>query len=341
MEQQIQLVQKPVIQHKLAEIGQSVTLRLEELNLTNLVATDDTIKSMKKLRADLNTEFDDYEKQRKALKEAVANPYQEFEVVYKLEITDKYKAAGDILKDKIGAFENKLKTDRAESLKLYFDELCANAKIDFLQWKHTGIEVQLSITDKKYKEQLTEFVNRVQDDILLINGMEYPAETMIEYKSNGLNASKAIQVIRDRKKAEKQERDRIKAIETSRRTKILHGLNFTFSDMTKSYHWIHDNEVFITLSDVENLSKEDFHKWISGVELLILEASSKANQAEQKPVEVKKAEPLEAPVEKTLLPPPPVTVKVVTASFTVTGTFAQLKALGQYMKENGIEYKNI
>lgn len=339
MENQITLVQKPVIKHQLVEIGQSVTLRLEELNLSNLVATDETIKSMKELRADLNKEFNDYEAQRKALKEAVTNPYQEFEAVYKLEISDKYKAAGDVLKDKIGAFENKLKTDRAESLKLYFEELCANAAIDFLQWKHTGVEVLLSTSDKKYKEDLTSFVNRVQDDILLINGMEYPAETMTEYKLNGLNASKAIQVVRDRKESEKQEKDRIKAIETNRRIKILHGLTFTFSDMTKSYHWINGNDVFITLSDIDNLSKEDFQKWVSGVEILILEANNK-NESEQSPVEQKRPEPLSAPVEVKTPETPKPSEKIVTASFTVTGTFAQLKALGQYMKDNNITYKN-
>ena len=34
-------------------------------------------------------------------------------------------------------------------------------------------------------------------------------------------------------------------------------------------------------------------------------------------------------------------IDLVTASFQVTGTMAELKSLGAYMKNNGITYKNL
>jgi len=219
--------------------------RIEELDIENLVATDDTIKSLKNLRAELNKEFTEFESKRKALKEAVAKPYMEFESVYKDEISEKYKNAVNILKDKIAAFENKVKQEKKESVELYFNELCADAKIDFLKFSDTGIDVNLSTSEKKYKEECQSFVGRVQDDTLLIESVDYPAETLAEYKKIGFNASKAIKTVYDRKEAEKLEKERIKANETARRVKMLFGITFVYSDLTKTYNWVKDDSVNI------------------------------------------------------------------------------------------------
>src|SRR5690606_32514635 len=142
----------PVIQHKLVEVGANVTKRIEELNLSNLIATDETIKSLKDLRAELNKEFTDFEGQRKALKQAVADPYVEFESVYNVEISAKYKQAVELLKDKISVFENNVKAEKKASIELYFKELCDASKIDFLKFSDTGLEINLSTSEKQYKE---------------------------------------------------------------------------------------------------------------------------------------------------------------------------------------------
>lgn len=336
MTEQIQLVQVPVIEHKLLEVGKNVTARIAELNLGNLVATDDTIKSLKELRAELNKEFTEFETQRKALKTAVINPYMDFETVYMLEISDKYKKAGELLKDKIGEFEARVKTEKKNNIVLYFAELIADAKIDFLKFEHTGLEINLSTSEKQYKEKCIEFVNRVSDDILLINGMDYAPETMAEYKTNGLNASKAISTVRERKEAERLEKERIKAAETNRRVTMLRNIGFVYHDMTKSYNWVNNDTVYLELSDIENSTKEQFATLFAQAEQQVKE-NTVALEATQAPTPAPAA-PLKAPVE---VPQPQQTVKVVTASFTVTGTMTQLKALGEYMRANNITYKNI
>src|SRR6185503_10383235 len=100
MTQEIKITQYPVITHKLVEAGKSVTKRIEDLELDKQIATVDTVKSLKDLRAELNKELADLETQRKAIKEGVNKPYLEFEDTYKTEISDKYKIAIDLLKDK-------------------------------------------------------------------------------------------------------------------------------------------------------------------------------------------------------------------------------------------------
>ena len=110
--QEIKLTTLPVIEHDLMTVGRMVDERLQMLNISNLVATDDTIQTLKTLRADLNKEFKDFEEQRKVVKDLVMKPYNEMDGIYKQMITDKYKQATETLKDKIGEFENKIKEDK-------------------------------------------------------------------------------------------------------------------------------------------------------------------------------------------------------------------------------------
>ncbi|MFW5753510.1 MAG: DUF1351 domain-containing protein, partial [Marinilabiliaceae bacterium] len=99
----IVLKQAPVIQHKLEEAGKQVTERIDSLNIDSLVATEETLKSLKDMRAQLNKELKEFEEQRKFVKQGVNKPYLEFESVYKEQISDKYTGAVDKLKEKIGS----------------------------------------------------------------------------------------------------------------------------------------------------------------------------------------------------------------------------------------------
>ena len=353
MNTEILLVQKPVIQHALVEVGKSVTERIIALNLENLIATDDTVSALKKLRAELNKEFDEYEAQRKAIKEAVANPYMEFEAVYKVEISEKYKKAVEVLKDKIAAVENNIKAEKKVNVTRYFNELCAVENIDFLKFENLGLEINLSTSEKAYKDKCNEFVSRVQDDIILINSMEFAAEMMAEYKKNGFNASLAITSVKTRKEEEKLESERLKQREIDRRQTALRGLSMAWSDLTRSLHFAQDENIFITLADVENLSKDEFQKRYVEIESKITsfrnsQPAAATHQAtaptEQQqaapataPAPTKAPEPLQAPTEAK----PLVSEKQFAASFEVIGTKAQLESLVQYMKSNNLTYKNI
>ena len=72
---EIKLIQAPIIKHELEVVGKSIDQRLEELNIEGQVATEETVQSLKKLRAELNSELKEYEEQRKTVKNAVLAPY--------------------------------------------------------------------------------------------------------------------------------------------------------------------------------------------------------------------------------------------------------------------------
>lgn len=339
MKNQIELTQSPVISHDLQSIGANVTARIEELNINNLVATPDTISSMKKLRAELNREAKDFEEQRKAVKKAVNDPYLKFEEIYKSEVIEKYKGAVDTLKTKIGAFEMKIKDEKQANIESYFNELCLSEKIDFIKFSQLNLKIDLSTSEKKYKEFCNEYISKVQEDIKLIESETYQAEIMAEYKKT-LNSSKAITDVRARKEAEKQEKERILAKRTQAREAQARNLGLFYSDMIKAFTSKIHEEIFIKQSDIENLPDDDFIKLFAGVEAKVLAILAEEEKAKEgnKQNECKKPEPtrevLQAPKEE-------VKEEIFNAVFEVKGTMQQLKALGAYMNENNINYKNI
>ncbi len=327
-ETNIVLSQAPVIKHQLSIVGQQVDERINELNLDNLVATEDTIKSMKQLRADLNKEYKEFETQRKTVKELVFTPYNAMESEYKVQIAEKYKNATDILKTKIEKFENKVKSDREELLKEYFDELITSEKIDFITFAHTGIEVKLSISQKKYKEQILAFVEQIKDDLTLINTQEFKTEIFVEYKKD-LNVSKAITTVSTRKEAERKERERLAELKLQRRgTLLVEKCNMLFKDLFQAWEMITDKSQIVTLDFVKTATDDEFNSKVEELKEHKEKVYQQMNGNEQR------AEPLNAPKVENLPPTPkpapqPTEVKseqpkaekqILTARFEVKGT---------------------
>jgi hypothetical protein len=335
MKTDIKLVQNPIITHALIEVGRDVSKRLAELNIASQVATVETVKALKELRADLNKELAEFEAQRKAVKEGILNPYNEFEAVYKSEVSEKYKEAIEILKDKIATVEDQIKEHKKENIIAYLGELCFSEGIDFITFDSLGLEINLSTTEKAYREKCNEFVERVKSDLSLIETQEHRAEIMAEYKAS-LNASLAIKSVLDRKQREKEEADRIRAEELRRRRAVMLSLGMELSHMTSAY--VYDEQIFIRTSDFESLEKAEFQ-----ARVIELQKAIEAKKQLQKPQVVSPTPKAEAPQGVAPIAAPVVEKPAETfkARFEVTGTMAQLRALGQYMKTNGLSYTNL
>lgn len=338
----IQLLIAPEIAHKLQEVGANVTKRLDELNINSLVATEDTVKSLKELRAELNKELDSFEEQRKFVKNGVLNPYNEFEAIYKTEISERYSKAISDLKDKIASVETKIKDEKKAAVAVYFNELCASENITFLKFENIGLEINLSTSEKTYKEKCNQFILKIVDDLALIKTAEFEAEILTEYKKT-LNASRAITTVKERKESEKAEAERLRIAEANRRISKLKSTGFEYNDFTKTYSY--GPNIHIANELVQNGSHSDFTKKLVECEEKIKEFESQITEVEfeEEPIKTgnlfaqpKAPKPISAPIE---MPAP--SEEIVKASFEVSGTMQQLLALGNYMRENKITYKNI
>ena len=198
----LELIQKPIIQHHVEKVGQSVSERINTLNIDNLVATTETIQTIKNLRAELRKESAEYEEQRKTIKNAILEPYSVFEFLYKDNILEKYKDAENTLKSKIYDFEMVIKTEKLESLKRYFEDLKTFERLEWLNFDSVGIGVpNLSTSETAYKKQIDAFISKAKEDIKLIETEEYKAEILVEYKEC-LDVIKSIRVVRERKDKE-------------------------------------------------------------------------------------------------------------------------------------------
>lgn len=143
--------QLPVITERLKMVAAEIDQRTADV--LSMVFTEETVKTAKKLRADLNKEHAALESQRKTVKSAIMAPYDAFETVFKQQISDKYKAADAHLKQHIDTVERELKQRKTDDLKLYFDEYCLSRGIDFVSMETWNPNVTLSVSLKKLKEE--------------------------------------------------------------------------------------------------------------------------------------------------------------------------------------------
>ena len=199
----IEVKQLPVIEEQLRNVSTTIDERVK--NATSLVCTEETVKTIKELRAELNKNYKEFEEQRKIVKEQVLKPYNDFEEIYKKCISDKFKNADLILKGRIETVEKDLKDKKEKEVKEYFEEYKKANNINFITYEQAKINVTLSASIKNLKEQSKQFIDKITDDLNLIETQEHKTEILVEYK-NTLNVSNAITTVSNRFKAIEEEK---------------------------------------------------------------------------------------------------------------------------------------
>ena len=205
MQDLIVVKQLPQIEEHLKELSLEVEQKVE--NAKSLVCTEENVTTIKQIRASLNKEFKEVENQRKIVKEQILAPYMQFEEIYKMYISDKYKSADNDLKVKIDSTENELKNIKEQEIKDYFEEYKKANNIDFVTYSQARINVTLSASRKSLKEQAKQFIDKIVDDLKLIDTQEHKTEILVEYKQS-LNVSQAITSVTNRFKAIEEEKKR-------------------------------------------------------------------------------------------------------------------------------------
>lgn len=267
--------QLPVIKEYLLSVSEEIDKIVADA--TSLVCTDETVKSVKAARADLNKKFNALEEKRKEVKREVMKPYEQFEVVFAELVTDKFRKGDAELKSKIDNVENDLKAQKEEKVKKYYDELASSYGIDFMPWEKSGIKITISGSEKALKEQASRVLSAVTDDLDIIAKQQYEDEILAEYKQS-LNLKEAINHV----------------------TSIHESIEAEAAKRAES-------------APAEERAQEAVRK---------VEAFAPPEVIAPKPEE-KKDDP------------------VYSMAFKATGTLPQLKALKQYMIDNGIKAEKV
>ena len=300
-EELITLKQPPIIIYEqIKAVGQQIEAKIAELNLDNQLVTDETLKSAKNTRTMLRKELAVFEEQRKFIKEQVNVPYKAFEKAYKEHIEVHYDKADSTLKDKINQVENRLREEKIARIKEFFTELCQSQGIDFLIFERLPLSITLSDSDKKFKNEVANFVSEVSKSLKLIKGLSDPdkfkAEILTEYKQT-LDVGVAIQNAKNRKKQREAELARIEAQRVA--------------------------------AEQARLAAEAKVR-----ETAPLQAPAQViNEAQP-------AAPVQPePVQEATQVVQDYDNEIVQSSFTVTGTRAQLRALRAFLDNNKIQYE--
>ena len=198
--------QLPLIEENLKQLSVEIDEKVK--NAKSLICTEETVKEVKQVRADLNKEFKELETQRKLVKEQILAPYMNFEEIYKQYVSDKYRNADMELKNKVDSTENELKVKKEKEIKDYFEEYKVASNIDFITYGQARINVTLSASVKNLKEQAKQFIDKIVDDLKLIETQEHKAEILVEYKQI-LNVSNAITSVTNKFKAIEEEKKKI------------------------------------------------------------------------------------------------------------------------------------
>lgn len=199
----IVIKQLPQIEEHLKDLSTEIDKKVKDAK--SLICTEETVKTVKQVRADLTKDFKNLEEQRKTVKEQILAPYMQFEEIYKTYVSNRYKEADIDLKQKIDSTENELKKQKENEIKDYFEEYKTANNIDFINYEQANINVTLTASKKSLKEQAKKFIDEIVDDLKLIETQECKKEILVEYKQN-LNVSKSIQEVANRHKLLEEEK---------------------------------------------------------------------------------------------------------------------------------------
>ena len=182
---------------------------VENLNnyYKNITFTEETVKDAKDEKSKVNKFKSQVADYRKNIIAEYNKPIKAFEDTAKE--TEKLLAETyNTINQQVANYENKQKEIKEQEVKDYFEEYKTANNIDFITYGQAKINVTLSASMKNLKEQAKSFIDKVADDLKLIETQEHKTEILVEYKQT-LNVSQAITSVTNRFKAIEEEKKKI------------------------------------------------------------------------------------------------------------------------------------
>lgn len=220
----VKIEQLPKVYEQLDILGAYVDEQL--IGIDTLECTEENKKKVKELRTKISNFLNSLEDKRKDIKKKINEPYDLFNNKYeqttKIKLQDAYKT----LTDKINKIEDAEKLKKKQEVERYFNEYSISKDIDFVKFEQLNLNITLSASETKLKEQVKVFVDKVVDDLNLIVTQEHKQEIMLEYKktlnvsasiSNVTNRYKELEELKkkeeEKAKVEKQVQESVKKVE--------------------------------------------------------------------------------------------------------------------------------
>lgn len=165
-----------------------------------MACTEETKQAAKKLRAELNKKFAEYEAERKELTAEYEKPLKMFKDIYNQYIAEPFRNADIALQVKINDVETVQREEKALEVKEYADELKQAYALDWLETERIMPNVTLSASVKSLKAAVKERLDKIRADVDCIGVIDDSGEMFAEYM-NCLDLAAAKIAVEKRKKA--------------------------------------------------------------------------------------------------------------------------------------------
>lgn len=219
----IKVKQPAIIEERLRAMQQQIEKKTS--SAMALICTAENLQTVKALRTEIRNDFAEIEEQRKAAKEVALAPWNEFEAMYKLCISEPFRKADADLKSKVSEVEDGIKATCEAGLREYFTELCEAEGVQWLTYERAGIVVDMTSArqkvPKKLREKITQFVTGVSHGVSLIAEMDCAEEIMVEFKRT-LDAAEAISIVQERHRRVEAERVSMQTRQDVSRAESVH-----------------------------------------------------------------------------------------------------------------------
>lgn len=298
-----------------------------------IVYTEETVKTAKNDRAELNNLVKAIDERRKKVKEVINQPYAEFEKELK-EITDLIKKQSAEIDEQVKVFEAAEKEEKKAKIMEAYEKAIGNLA-EILPFS--------KVFDQRYLNKTCKLASAIAEVQKKIEQVKTDLETIEsvcgKYK---LNAKDVYVRTLDLSKAmaeEKRLKDLEEKLEAERIQKEKAAEERRKAEEARK-------------AEAERIRKEEEQKEIerqkkAEEERITAEAEKKQSvpemlqdvPTEQVAVPVQEPEPVVDPFTQTQ--PQSISEKKCRAKFFAIGTKEQLKALVGYMKENGIKYGKV
>lgn len=194
----LSIVNLPQTEQALKEISERCKDRLKLAE--SMACTEETKQTAKKLRAELNKEFSEYEAERKERTAEYEKPLKMFRDIYNQYIAEPFRNADIALKVKINDVETVQKGEKTLEVKEYANELKQAYSLNWLETERIMPNVTLSASVKSLKATAKERLDKIKSDIDCIGVIDASGEMFAEYM-NCLDLAAAKIAVEKRKKA--------------------------------------------------------------------------------------------------------------------------------------------
>ena len=199
----VKIEQMPIIFSQLEIVGKQIDEELAKVK--DLEATEENKQEVKKVRTNINNTLKAFEDKRKEIKSKILEDYNIFNEKYENEIKTKLQNASDELKTKIDDIEKEQINEKQNEIENFiYEHRSANHLNEIFEIQdvieYANLKINLSTSLKSLKDDALKFIERVANEVKLIEMEETPSNLLYEYQRNGFDLTKAKLTLIERQK---------------------------------------------------------------------------------------------------------------------------------------------